>query len=111
VLYESPHRLRKTLEDLLEVYGPHHPVAVARELTKLHEEVYRGTLEGALAHFQEPRGEFVLVLAPKEEAPPEGRALLEALKGEGLRGKALVKALMERGLSRNEAYRLAMEEE
>ncbi|WP_337845564.1 16S rRNA (cytidine(1402)-2'-O)-methyltransferase [Thermus sp.] len=111
VLYESPHRLRKTLEDLLAVYGPHHPVAVARELTKLHEEVYRGTLEGALAHFQKPKGEFVLVLAPKEEVPPEGRALLEALRREGLEGKALVKALVERGLSRNEAYRMAMEEE
>ncbi|GGM92573.1 ribosomal RNA small subunit methyltransferase I [Thermus composti] len=108
VLYESPHRLRKTLEDLREVYGPEHPVAIARELTKVHEEVFRGTLEEALAHFLEPRGEFVLVLAPKEAPLPEGEEVLQALRAKGLKGKALFQALLEAGLPRNEAYRLAL---
>ncbi|MEN2983096.1 MAG: 16S rRNA (cytidine(1402)-2'-O)-methyltransferase [Thermus sp.] len=108
VLYESPHRLRKTLEDLREVYGPHHPVAVARELSKVHEEVFRGSLEEALAHFGEPRGEFVLVLGPKEAPLPEGQGLAQALRAQGLRGKALFRALLEQGVPRNEAYRLSL---
>ena len=111
VRYESPHRLRKTLEDLLEVYGPDHPVAVARELSKLHEEIFRGSLREALEHFQEPRGEFVLVLGPKALEAPNGEALARRLKEEGLSGRALVRALVALGLPRNEAYRLALEEE
>ena len=111
VLYESPRRLRKTLEDLLEVYGPDHPVAVARELSKLHEEIFRGSLREALEHFQEPRGEFVLVLGPKALEAPNGEALARRLKEEGLSGRALVRALVALGLPRNEAYRLALEEE
>ncbi len=65
MLYESPHRLRKTLEDLLAVYGPGHPVAVAREISKVHEEVFRGSLREALERFLAPKGEFVLVLGPR----------------------------------------------
>nr|WP_277621328.1 16S rRNA (cytidine(1402)-2'-O)-methyltransferase [Thermus arciformis] len=110
VLYESPHRLRKTLEDLLAVYGPKHPVAVARELSKVHEEIFRGSLEEALEHFQEPRGEFVLVLGPKKAEPLEAEALLEKFRAQGLSGKALFRALVEAGLPRNEAYRLSVEE-
>lgn len=110
VLYESPHRLRKTLEDLLAVYGPKHPVAVARELSKVHEEIFRGSLEEALEHFQEPRGEFVLVLGPKEAEPLEAEALLKRLRAQGLSGKALFRALVEAGVPRNEAYRLSVEE-
>ncbi|GIW29604.1 MAG: ribosomal RNA small subunit methyltransferase I [Meiothermus sp.] len=111
VLYEAPHRLRETLQDLLQIYGPEHPVAVARELSKLHEEVWRGRLADALEHFKEPRGEFVLVLGPKAEpteAPgQEAEAVLEHLKAQGLKGKALVKALTEAGVPRNRAYELA----
>lgn len=110
VLYESPHRLRKTLEDLMEVYGPAHPVAVARELSKVHEEVFRGSLQEAWAHFLEPRGEFVLVLGPKETPPVAAEALLDELKAQGLSGKALFRALLQRGVPRNEAYRLSLEE-
>ncbi len=110
LLYESPHRLQRTLEDLLEVYGEDHPVAVARELTKVHEEVFRGTLREALAHFAHPRGEFVLVVAPKGEEGDE-EAFLAALKAQGLKGKALAEALRAGGVSRNRAYRLALEGE
>ena len=71
VLYEAPHRLVRTLADLSAACGPDRRVAVAREITKLHEEVWRGTLAGALewCEEQEPRGEIVLVL--DGAAPPE----------------------------------------
>lgn len=111
VLYESPHRLRKTLEDLMEIYGPAHPVAVAREISKVHEEVFRGSLREAWERFAEPRGEFVLVLGPKEASPLAPEVLVRELKARGLSGKALFRALRERGVSRNEAYRFSLEGE
>ena len=63
VLYEAPHRVARTLADLAAACGPDRRVAVARELTKLHEEVWRGTLAGAAAWAaeREPPGEIVLV--------------------------------------------------
>lgn len=111
VFYEAPHRLRETLQDLLQIYGPEHPVAVARELSKMHEEIWRGRLADALEHFKEPRGEFVLVLGPRAEASEaqeqRAREMLEHFKAQGLKGKALVKALAEAGIPRNLAYQLA----
>lgn len=111
VLYEAPHRLRDTLQDLIKLFGPEHSVALARELSKLHEEIWRGSLGNALEYFQEPRGEFVLVLGPKEpEAKgrePRAEDLLTQFKGQGLKGKELVKALTEAGIPRNQAYALA----
>ena len=104
LFYEAPHKLLRTLEDLLECLGDR-PLAVCRELTKLHEEVLRTTLSGALEHFSAPdtppRGEFVLVVggAP-EEREPEMR-LEDAL--------ALVERYMAEGLSRKEACRRAAE--
>jgi len=64
VLYEAPHRVLATLGDLAAACGDDRPVALARELTKLHEEVWRGTLHGAIGHVTDnpPRGEYVLVL-------------------------------------------------
>ncbi|MDP1818435.1 MAG: 16S rRNA (cytidine(1402)-2'-O)-methyltransferase [Acidimicrobiales bacterium] len=64
LLYEAPHRLLRTLADLLDACGPDRPVAVARELTKLHEETWRGTLAAAAAWAADhpPKGEIVLVL-------------------------------------------------
>lgn len=73
VFYEAPHKLVQTLSDMLEAFGDR-PVALVRELTKLHEETMRTTLSGALAHFADkpPKGEFVLVVggAPEEETAP-----------------------------------------
>jgi 16S rRNA (cytidine1402-2'-O)-methyltransferase len=71
VLYESPRRVHATLTQLLGACGPLREVAVARELTKLHQEVWRGPLEEAVGHVElsEPRGEHVLVLAPAPPAP------------------------------------------
>ncbi len=74
VLYEAPHRLARTVADLVAVCGPERRVVFARELTKLHEEVWRGTLGEAVARVAavEPRGEHVLVLdgAPRPPSPP-----------------------------------------
>ena len=65
IFYESPHRLLRTLQDLAEHLGAERPCAVARELTKLHEEMYRGTLHSAAAHFSKGtvKGEIALVVA------------------------------------------------
>ena len=71
VLYESPRRVHATLTQLLAACGPLREVAVARELTKLHQEVWRGTLEEAVGHVEmtEPRGEHVIVVSPAPPAP------------------------------------------
>lgn len=72
VLYESVHRIQKTLGELHDYLG-NRKVAVCRELTKLHEEIVRGTLADAIAHFQknDPRGEFVVVVAGADDAEPQ----------------------------------------
>ena len=70
VLYEAPHRVSATLRDLRHACGEDRPVAIVRELTKLHEEVWRGTLGGACDRLGEPRGEHVLVLAGAVTAEP-----------------------------------------
>ena len=79
VLYEAPHRLARTLADLVAACGGERRVAIGRELTKLHEELWRGTLAGAVARVEEiePRGEHVLVL---EGAPPRAPVGDDALR-------------------------------
>ena len=77
ILYEAPHRIKEVLQDILECWGDR-PMAAARELTKLHEEFYRGTVSTCLEWLEQqpPRGEFCLVLAPGEgKAPEEAEAL------------------------------------
>jgi len=68
IMYESPHRLMKTLELMREFFGPERLVSVSRELTKLHEETFRGTIGETLLHFQkkEVKGEIVIVVSGKE---------------------------------------------
>ena len=65
IFYESPYRLVKTLQQFAEVYGGDRQVSVCREISKVHEESVRGTLEEVIAHFKEhePKGEIVIVLA------------------------------------------------
>lgn len=65
VFYESPHKLLKTLTQFSQVFGPHRTVAISRELSKMFEETFRGTLEEAVDHFsnQTPKGEFVICMA------------------------------------------------
>ena len=96
VLYEAPHRVEATLGDLLAACGPLRLVAVARELTKLHEEVWRGTLDGALARAREsaPRGEHVLVVAgaggPEPASDEQVEAAVAAKLAEGVPAKEAV---------------------
>jgi 16S rRNA (cytidine1402-2'-O)-methyltransferase len=80
VLYEAPHRLARTLADLVATMGSDRPVAVARELTKLHEETWRGSLGAARdrAVAEEPRGELVIVLGGAPPPPPATTADVEA---------------------------------
>ncbi len=76
VAFESPHRVLRTLEDMRAAWGERR-VAVCREMTKLHEEIFRGTLGEALAHFAEPRGEFTLVIEGAGETAPVDDATVE----------------------------------
>lgn len=71
IFYESPYRIVKTLTQFIEVFGAERQVSVCREISKVHEESVRGTLQEVLAHFQEhePRGEFVIVLGGSDEEP------------------------------------------
>lgn len=118
VFYEAPHRIAATLADALEVLG-NRSAAVARELTKIHEEIARGSLQDLIQRFGESaRGEMVLLIsgagiegvATTEETAPAPRRLIERvseLEREGLDAKAaLKKAARELGIKRAEAYRL-----
>lgn len=77
VLYESPHRILRTLTDMAEAFGGDRRASVSRELSKLHEETVRGTLQELAAQFtsKEPRGEFVVVVAGQGDAAAEGTEL------------------------------------
>ncbi len=69
IFYESPHRIVKALAQFVEVFGPERLASVCREISKVHEESVRGTLQELLSHFTEtePRGEFVIVVGGKEQ--------------------------------------------
>jgi 16S rRNA (cytidine1402-2'-O)-methyltransferase len=90
VLHEAPHRLARTLADLAAVCGETRFVVLARELTKLHEEIWRGTLADAIRHVEErdPRGEYVIVLAgrPRDDAPVDDETIVAALTDALARG-------------------------
>lgn len=119
ILYESPHRTSELVDDLLEVAGPERHVAIARELTKLHEEIYRATLADAARHLRDRqiRGEVVVVVegnplptGSAEEAAEAARVLAEALLEQGLAPSAVAKELRSRlEISRNQAYQLVQD--
>ncbi len=115
VIFEATHRLARTLDDLASVCGDDRAVAVARELTKLHEEVWRGTLGEATvwAAEREPRGEIVLVLDGAPDAPPpDDDALVDALSAElaaGSSARDAARVVAGRlGVPRRHAYDLAV---
>jgi len=107
IFYEAPHKLQKTLEDLLKAFG-NRRISILRELTKLHEEIILTTIEAAIARYEEtqPRGEFVLVLEGAAEKEPE---LQDIEIDQSLSAKDNAKAAKDAGLSRNEAYKLALQ--
>jgi 16S rRNA (cytidine1402-2'-O)-methyltransferase len=111
VLFEAPNRVAATLSELLAACGPLREVAVARELTKLHEEVWRGELSDAVARAatSEPRGEHVIVLAPAPEPPAasdvEIEAHVQSALAEGLSSRdAAARVARDLGVPRRRVY-------
>lgn len=117
VLYEAPHRLTKTLGDIAEACGGTRVVAVARELTKLHEEIWRGPATEATAHFSrvEPRGEFVIVISPavRENAEFTDAEIIDELASRVTSGLSKRDAIDEvtsaLGVPRKRVYSLAVD--
>lgn len=109
VAFEAPHRVKEALRDALGILGDRR-IAVCRELTKIHEEVFRGTMSEATEHFSEPRGEFTLVIEGKTRGQPQLTADIEKqLHNRYLSGmparKTISELARETGLSRKELYR------
>ena len=109
VAFESPHRLLSSLNDIAQVLG-NRRIAIVRELTKIHEEVFRGSISEAVDHFQQPRGEFTLVIEGEKEAEkPVLTSDIEQelcqLQNQGITAREAVKRLsLTTGLSRRELY-------
>jgi 16S rRNA (cytidine1402-2'-O)-methyltransferase len=114
VVYEAPHRVAESMQDVVEILGAERPVVLARELTKMHEEFLRGTAAEVLARVQacELKGEITLLIGKGEEH--EGAALkqniterlAEIMREKRLDENAALKALAkEQGVSKSEAYR------
>ena len=120
VLFEAPHRVRATLKDIADALGET-PVAVCRELTKLHEEVWRGSASAALDYFAEPRGEFTIVIGPvtldqpaqtasRDELLEIARQTLMEHRTAGKRGRdAVAEVVASTGLPRRAVYALWVE--
>ena len=117
IFYEAPHKLPATLESMAEVFGGDRPISLCRELTKLHEEVIRTTLSGAIERYKEtpPKGEFVLVVAGAqiEEAPEasvqDAKSRVDELMASGMSRKDAVKqTAAELNLPKNAVYEAAL---
>ncbi|MDD4984915.1 MAG: 16S rRNA (cytidine(1402)-2'-O)-methyltransferase [Dehalococcoidales bacterium] len=110
VVLETPHRLRASLNDIRLALGDRR-IAACRELTKVYEEVFRGTISEAIEHFTQPKGEFTLVIAGRdEEDKPQLTAEIEkqlsSMRQSGIRAReAITRTASETGLSRKELYR------
>jgi len=103
ILYEAPHRLRETLQDIKQVMGPATQIAVARELTKKHQEMRRGTVEEMIAYYEQmpPRGEICLIISlPAKEKP-------ETDMEQVIRETA---ELIEQGINKKEALKIKARE-
>ena len=119
LFYEAPHKLKATLIDFAAAFGADRPMALCRELTKLHEEILRMTIGEAVTHYEteSPRGEYVLVVqgcVPVEKEKPtiaDGLERVRELQGEGVSARDAVKqAAKELGLPRNGLYQASLEE-
>lgn len=116
VFYESPHRLRETLADLAEILGSDRYAVIARELTKLYEEFWRGTIGEGIANYQEkePQGEYTLLVAGTSSNKPQltetelKNELLSMLKQGISRSQASREIAKDTGLPRRYLYQLAL---
>lgn len=121
IFYEAPHKLRNTLSDLLEVFEAERKITLCREMTKLNEEVFHTTLEGAVAEYEkrEPRGEYVLIMegASKKailaDAASDTRTVRERVEAYIEAGEekkeAIKRVAKEMGLPRNAVYQEMIE--
>ena len=117
IAFESPRRLRRSLQDLDEIIGDRR-IAICREMTKLHEEVFRGTASDALAHYTQPRGEFTLVITGAKNVPQDDCAaeqtaasLLDELREQGAGAKhAVAHVAAVTGMSRRRVYQMWLEQ-
>ena len=104
IFYEAPHKLPATLADMKKAFGGDRKISLCRELTKLHEEIFRTTLDGAIAHCEEnpPRGEFVLILAGAEAVQEQALTLEDAIR--------LCQTRIDGGMSKKDAVKLVSSE-
>ena len=113
IALESPHRLVRSLQDMLEALG-NRRITVCREMTKLHEEVFRGSVSEAVAHFEQPRGEFTLVIEGSLEKSGSdtdvvamASSILREMRLEGAGARhAVTHVTAVTGLSRRQVYRI-----
>ena len=111
LVFEAPHRLRHSLEDMMAVLGDRE-IIVCRELTKVYEEVFRGAVSQAIEHFATPKGEFTVVVTGATQRPSPtnlewARDELRRLKEQGYKARESVSAVvLATGLSRKDAYRM-----
>lgn len=122
IIYEAPHRLKKTMEIIVEVLGNRN-IAICRELTKLHEEIYRGTIKEAIEYYNEnqPRGEYVLIISGKsnEDIEREKKSkwdhltvqdhILDYMTKGFTKKEAIKLTAKERGISKSEVYKYSLE--
>lgn len=116
IFYESPHRLRQTLQECANFFGQERQLVLARELTKLHEEFWRGSIEEAIAHYnqREPQGEYTLVVAGVPPSKPdlteaEIKVELQKIMVQGIsRSQASRQLAKEISLSRSKIYQIAL---
>ncbi|MDU7111154.1 MAG: 16S rRNA (cytidine(1402)-2'-O)-methyltransferase, partial [Clostridium perfringens] len=123
IIYESPYRILDTIDTLKEGLG-NRKVAICRELTKLHEEIFRGTLEEAKIHFEEnaPKGEFVCVISGKtdKEIEEENTSkwismsieehIIHYIDNEGMKKKDAIKQVAkDRGVAKSEIYKFSLD--
>lgn len=116
IFYEAPHKLLSTLTDMKEMFGGDRRIALARELTKLHEEIIRTTIDGAIEHYAEksPRGEYVLVIEGATESQTDEECFWQKMSvkehvdkyiAEGMSQKDAIKATAtDRGVPKREIY-------
>lgn len=103
IFHEAPHKLKAALNDMKKVFGGERKIALCRELTKINEEIFRTTLEGACSHYEanEPRGEYVLVLDGNKNAVNDEPFFSDMTE------KEHVDYYVSRGLTKNEAIKAA----